>query len=222
MSVRSRSDSGQRESVEPPVSRRERAAETTAALKAAALRVFARKGYLNTKITDITAEAGRAAGSFYNHFGGKEDLLAKLIEDILASSDARIDASTEHSPDFSRREAIRWHVAGYLRVAREHQVTMTAARQAAFVSAEFAERVRQLNDEDRDHMLGHLAYVSNAGRHLPGDPRVVLIAMNAMMESLATAANLDGGGPKEREFSDEEIIETYTEMIYRGLNGSSS
>ena len=48
--------------------RRARAAETEVALKEAAKRVFGRVGYLRAKITDITAEAGRAAGSFYSHF----------------------------------------------------------------------------------------------------------------------------------------------------------
>ena len=93
--------------------RKEKAAETETALKAAARRVFARKGYLNTKITDITAEAGRAAGSFYNHFPGKEELLEALLADIAASGDE--SALTEgHLSDFSDPAAVRWHVAAVL------------------------------------------------------------------------------------------------------------
>ena len=83
----------------------EQAAGTEAALKDAARRVFARKGYLNAKITDITTEAGRAAGSFYNHFTSKEDLLKGLLADLLAESDRNaVEGDSQHSADFTDRE----------------------------------------------------------------------------------------------------------------------
>lgn len=69
-----------------PASRKERAAQTEIALKEAARRVFARSGYLNAKISDITAEAGRSAGSFYKHFTGKQDVLQALLSDWLAQA----------------------------------------------------------------------------------------------------------------------------------------
>jgi len=82
-----------------PTTRKERAAETEAALKAAAKRVFATRGYLNTKITDITAEAGRAAGSFYNHFPSKEALIEAVLADTIAAQGAEIDALTAQLDD---------------------------------------------------------------------------------------------------------------------------
>ena len=46
----------------------------------AARRVFERDGFLDARITDITAEAGVAAGPFYTYFTGKEDAFAAVIE----------------------------------------------------------------------------------------------------------------------------------------------
>nr|WP_271209917.1 TetR/AcrR family transcriptional regulator [Rhodococcus wratislaviensis]GLK34746.1 hypothetical protein GCM10017611_15950 [Rhodococcus wratislaviensis] len=77
--------------------RQEKAAQTRRDLLDAAQVVFERKGYLNATITDITTEAGKAAGSFYNHFDGKEALLLALAGDIGDDADALIATSPGRS-----------------------------------------------------------------------------------------------------------------------------
>ncbi|MCV4785307.1 TetR/AcrR family transcriptional regulator, partial [Escherichia coli] len=46
----------------------------TAILRAATT-VFARKGFFNSKVSDIAAEAGIADGTVYLYFKGKDDIL---------------------------------------------------------------------------------------------------------------------------------------------------
>lgn len=59
-----------------------RGAKTRRALVQAARRVFERDGFLDARITDITAEAGVASGSFYTYFTGKEDAFAAVMEEV--------------------------------------------------------------------------------------------------------------------------------------------
>ena len=73
--------------VQPGSSRTRAAAQTRAALKEAGRQVFARSGgYLDARVTDIAAEAGRSVGSFYKHFAGKEELLEELLADWIAQA----------------------------------------------------------------------------------------------------------------------------------------
>ncbi|MFC3749027.1 TetR/AcrR family transcriptional regulator [Paenibacillus sp. GCM10012306] len=48
---------------------------------AAALDLFARKGYHGTKISDVVKATGVSQGTFYWHFQSKEQLTLELIED---------------------------------------------------------------------------------------------------------------------------------------------
>lgn len=202
-----------------PTNRKAKAAETEAALKTAAKRVFAARGYLNTKITDITAEAGRAAGSFYNHFASKEELLESLLTDMLAESDVAAE-NTAHSPDFADRSSVRRHVAIFWHFYRAHLPEMVALRQAAMVNPEFERRLRELLTADGDPMLAHLAHIPAAGIPLPGAPRLVVSAIHSLLDQFAYTWLAGPGDGSGEGVSDEEAIEMLTDFIHRGIAGT--
>ena len=200
--------------------RTEQAASTEAALKEAARRVFARQGYLNTKITDITAEASRAAGSFYNHFTSKEELLTALLTDALAESDAAILApDSPHRADFSDRDSVRFHVATYWRFYTRHAVELTALRQAALVNAEFGSQLEALTAENFDHLGDHLDPITKAGRSLPGPPELTLAMYVGLLDGFRYHWQQSEGRFGGRSVDDDEAIDALTEFIYRAING---
>jgi AcrR family transcriptional regulator len=101
------------------VDRRTRAAraegrEARDELLAAALRVFARRGYREAGVDEIATEAGYSKGALYWHFTGKEDLLLALLEEridapvrelvaLLESAPPERDMSVEAGREFARR-----------------------------------------------------------------------------------------------------------------------
>ncbi|MGF6882375.1 AcrR family transcriptional regulator [Nocardia sp. GAS34] len=193
--------------------RKERSAETEQALKSAARRLFAERGYLNTKITDITAAAGRAAGSFYNHFGSKEELLQALMKDFAAEGDTAVEVEA-HNPDFTDPDAVRFHVETYWRFAREHWPVLRAVQQAALVNEEFARLAGQFSAEQRNEIADHLDAFPAAGVSLPSTPEASLAMMFLTVQGLLEAQQ-DG----TVELAEDEAVAGLTRFIYRGLTG---
>jgi len=194
--------------------RKEQAAGTEAALKRAARQVFAERGYLNTKITDITAAAGRATGSFYNHFAGKEELLEALLKDMLAEADEAVYVDSSHEADFSKIEAIRWHAAAFWNFYKAHIPEMVALKQAAMVAPELGRRLQQIMADDDTHMIGHLA-------HLPApqpDPRFHISAINALFEGFAYTWLVTNPANGDT-IPDDTAIEVLTNLLHHGLAG---
>ena len=50
----------------------------------AAIRVFARNGYYNSRVSDIAREAGIASGTIYLYFKTKDDILVTLFREKMA------------------------------------------------------------------------------------------------------------------------------------------
>jgi len=167
--------------------RKIRAAETEAALKEAARQLFADRGYLNTKITDITAAAGRATGSFYEHFASKEDLLRILLADMHEQAGSQFD-SADHPPhDLTDPGQLRDHLAVAWSVMRANRSVMSALFESAMAAGPASGALWERLTEDTVMLREHLEYLQGRGHQLPGDPTLIAAAMGGMLSMLAYA-----------------------------------
>jgi AcrR family transcriptional regulator len=64
--------------------------------------IFSKKGFKETKISDITEMAGVAVGSFYSFYGSKEDLFL----DIYLEANAKLKARIMETVDFDEAPAV--------------------------------------------------------------------------------------------------------------------
>lgn len=202
-----------------PEGRKARAAETRAVLKQAAREIFARHGYLNTKITDITKAAGRSTGSFYEHFASKEELLQDLMRDMQDQGDEiLVSGEHPHDHDLADRAQLRSHVKGGWNVMRDHLPVVVAMMQSRLAGDLGDGGVWRDLAHDTEPLKVHLEYMRDElGRRLPGDPELVAAAMGSMM-SMFMYALLTAGehGP---DVSGAQAVDTLTDLLLYGLAG---
>ncbi len=65
----------------------------------AAIRVFARNGYYNSRVSDIAREAGIAAGTIYLYFKTKDEILVTLFREKMAHFVAYLRREIADEPD---------------------------------------------------------------------------------------------------------------------------
>lgn len=196
-------------------SRKVRAAQTRAALLDAARGLFAERGYLNTKITDITAAAGRSTGSFYEHFAGKDELLQALLAEMEDEIDERM-AGLEHprDHDLTDRAQLREHVGAAWTVMRQNRPVTLALFQAMVADDPGTGRAWRDLTEQTETIRMHLEYLVERGHQLPGDPELVAAAIGAMLVTLNYAMLPPSDGE-----DDEHVIDTFTDLLLHGLAG---
>src|SRR4051812_24511206 len=194
--------------------RKAKAAQTRAALLDAARTLFGERGYLNTKITDITAAAGRSTGSFYEHFADKDELLRALMADIEDSADERLAAAAhprEH--DLTDRAQLRTHLGIAWGVLRQHRAIQVAMFQSMIANDPASGRAwRELTDQT-GMLREHLEWLRERGHALPGEPELIAAAMGALLALVSYA--LPPGGA----YADDQVVDAFTELLLNGLTG---
>jgi AcrR family transcriptional regulator len=199
-------------------SRKVRAAQTRAALLDAARGLFNDRGYLNTKITDITAAAGRSTGSFYEHFAGKDELLQALLAEMESAIDERM-VGLEHprDHDLTDRDQLRDHVGVAWTVMRQNRPVTLALFQAMVADDPGTGRAWRDLREQTGTIREHLEYLVERGHQLPGDPEFIAASIGAMLVTLNYAVLTPPDGE-----DDQHVIDTLTDLLLHGLTGPAS
>jgi AcrR family transcriptional regulator len=183
-------------------------------LLAAALRVFADRGYRQAGVDEIAGAAGYSKGALYWHFSGKEDLLLALIEEridvptrelvaLLESAPPERDMSEEASREFARRLSKQRDA-----VLLEREYWSLAIRDPE-LRARYAKRQREL----RGALAGALeARARHLGRpDLPMPAEDVARIVMSIMGGLAVDELIERGSVRP------ELLGEALALVYAGL-----
>jgi AcrR family transcriptional regulator len=189
--------------------------ETDEAFRSAARAVFARDGYLNAKISDIAAEAGRSVASFYNYYDTKADLLIALAEEFHA--EATEMAVLPYRGGLSRQDALREAVAGFWRTYAKRRGELIGVFQAAMLEDEFRDRWLDIRAEAIARIAAEIALAQDAG-YCPGtDPVLTASALSAMLEHFCYIWLGQGGERVDVQFDDERAMDALATIWVKSI-----
>ncbi len=170
-----------------------RGARTRQALVEAARVVFERDGYIEARITDITAAAGVAAGSFYTYFTGKEDVFAAVmaeVEEEMLHPRVR-EVAGRDDPVTVIDAANRAYLAAYRRNAK----LMGLMEEVAQVDERFRRLRRRRMRAFADRNAQALARLQEQGIADPAlDPKLAALALSVMVSRMAYLRYVEGFG----------------------------
>jgi AcrR family transcriptional regulator len=189
----------------PASTRGRKGRETDEAFRQAARHVFARDGYLNAKISDIAAEAGRSVASFYNYYDTKADLLIALAEEFHA--EATQMAALPYRSGLTREEALRQAVAGFWRTYAKRRGELIGIFQAAMLEGEFRDRWLKMRAEAITRIAAEIGRAQAEG-YCPGvDPVLTASALSAMLEHFCYIWLGQGGELGDIPFDHERALD---------------
>jgi AcrR family transcriptional regulator len=175
------------------------------ALEAAA--VFAARGYDQTSVPDLADALGMAAGGLYHYFGGKEQLLIAICDQLMDPLLAEAEALVARDDDCAvrLRAVVRLWVAHVI-AHRDHMLVFQQERHVI----EHGEQWRGVRESRKrfERLVARLLDEVHAGRRTRlADPRLTLSALLGMVNYTAQWYR-----PRGR-LSATEIADGYVDLI---------
>jgi AcrR family transcriptional regulator len=190
-----------------------RGERTREAFLDAAKRVFSEKGYYNAKITDISAAAGKSAGSFYNYYENKESLLEDLAQDFIDE----VLGQARHVHRGDPYANIKGIVTVYWNTYKEYVPTLIGLFQLSMRDAKFAAKWKQLRMRGVENVMTGIRKAHRDGFARGIDEHALASAIMSMLDFFCWTWLANDGEPGFGPIDDETAIETLSQVWYRAL-----
>lgn len=191
------------------MARTARGRATREAFREGARTVFARDGYLNARLVDIAAEAGRSPGLLYQHYDGKEALLADLAEDF--SEELQTKVAAPYRSGRSTLPALREAISEFWQHYRRRMAEVVGISQAAMIDPEFAARWQQIHQHATELVATGIRRAQEDG-YCPGlVAEIAASALTAMVEQFCLTWQYHGGDSRVA-LDDETAVETLWQL----------
>lgn len=159
----------------------------------AALVCFARSGYQQTSVDDISQEAGLSKGSIYTHFESKKALFLALLDRMIADTGLQPLLSTE---DLTKQEKLDASLVSIISFAnseasKEYAFLLMEAWLQTQLDPEVNQAVANLYNQLRYLFAQLISQSVEAGEAKPVDPDAMASILIAIFDGLMVQAVVD-------------------------------
>jgi AcrR family transcriptional regulator len=182
-----------------------------------AQRVFSRRGYHDTGVADIIAEAGVARGTFYLYFESKRAIFDELLDRLLGlivRSVRRIEVGPGAPPALEQMLGQVRDVVGTLQSHTE--LTRILFKTAIGIDADFDRKLDEFYGRLRDMIKGAVVLGAEMQLVRPCDADVAsLCALGSLKEVMEHYLVRGAGRAFDRERVSREILEYNLKGLFR-------
>ena len=189
-----------------------RGRQTQAAIDAAARSVIARKGILATTSSDIAAEAGKSAASFYNYSDSKEAMVREWAQRFRDEARERSRAASE--PGLSNYQRSYEAAAAHWHTYRHRLAEMVGVSQLAMVNDDFAQYWSDICSLPIALITNMVEHAQQQGFCTEDDPHLVAVALLSMLNQFCYTQL---AGDRVGVVDDDACITTLANIFYRAI-----
>lgn len=176
----------------------------------AALDVFSRKGYYETRMDEIVEEASTSKGSIYFHFPNKEKLFLALVDQFADLLERRVKEAINDTQGMARvRVALATVLETFGKYRRPAKILLV---QAVGLGNAFEKKRLEVNDRFADLIRTYLEEAVTLGDIAPVDAEVVAHAWMGAIYSVVIQWVYTGEPTQER------ILNALLPLLLRSVN----
>lgn len=185
------------------------------AIVKAAARVFAKKGFHRTKVSDIVKAAGIARGTFYLYYRSKSELFEKLLDDLMeqvVKNFSDIDYHTLNSQDDFYKHILKVSNRFKDIVLSNRELASIFLKELGTIGSKFQKKLEGYHSGLMAISVEFLNFCQNKGIIRKVNPEVISFLASGMVRELLSRY-LSG----QLKTSVDEVIEEGVRFYTSGL-----